>query len=100
MLHSTPRFCTPIPYVTSRLSTLAFTVTPTAMLSRLSLHDALPIFLEPDVVDVRSHEIADPKWDTHAVHRVRIPLRISDFEIGRAHVRTPVTWPSRTPSSA
>src|SRR5699024_11165485 len=27
--------------------------------------------LEPDVVDVRSHEIADPKWDTHAVHRAR-----------------------------
>src|SRR5690625_2840258 len=39
-------------------------------------------------------------WGTNAKEYMRDPFLQNQQEIGRAHVRTPVTWPSRMPSSA
>src|SRR5439155_20290814 len=72
-----------------------FTHTPTTEIYTLSLHDALPIFLVvgvPGVVDA-----GVPDRERSGNHR-RAQLRAA--QIGRAHVLTPVTWPSRMPSSA
>src|SRR5207253_9755392 len=92
----------------------------------LSLHDALPIFeclTERRIEDGNGE--AGRLWFQEARARPglksrdvqlrarrgelgatllpqfdRGPLDIRSDQIGRAHVRTPVTWPSRMPSSA
>src|SRR5207253_11464839 len=92
---------------------------PTPQPSTLSLHDALPIFNGPDDTG-RTPFLALAALDLpapvspEAFGRRAAPNLPSGFtltqegqakiagreEIGRAHVLTPVTWPSRMPSSA
>src|SRR3712207_9545344 len=95
-----------------------FNDTTTRDIYTLSLHPAIPISeavegaipplaVAAAAVDVRAVRVALPDLDQRVPHR--LPLGVEDppgqvrhlaDEIGRAHVRTPVTPISRMPSSA
>src|SRR5688572_33493128 len=100
-----------MPFHTTRaLFLVLFIDTPTPEIYTLSLHDALPIFraIEFAMHDTRTgthplHFAA--AQDTFAACAVAMCQRTfhddgDDLQIGRAHVRTPVTVKSRMPSCA
>ena len=95
-----------------------FNDTATTEIYTLSLHDALPIFLlnksKPSITKTSKGfllllekpyttkeliEFLQNFWKNFDLYGWNYPIR-PEREIGRAHVWTPVTWPSRMPSSA
>src|SRR5699024_12780156 len=75
-----------------------FAATPPPAVHTLSLHDALPIFW----ADQLRTRLGIPEFGLSPLGAEGSLLgrALSVGEIGRAHVRTPVTFRSRMPSSA
>src|SRR5207237_9243676 len=81
-----------------------FNDTSTTDIYTLSLHDALPICAADSTVVVKADGLAAGKGVIVAPSRPAAEQAVRELmnggEIGRAHVRTPVTLESRMPSSA
>src|SRR5205085_12602163 len=99
------------------LCLFSLNVPATTDISTLSLHDALPIFIDrvreagyqPHVTrgTTRTIVAAVGSGRRHEIEALRVAPGVEDVvqiaqptENGRAHVRTPVTVKSRMPSSA
>src|SRR4051794_41549884 len=71
-----------------------FNDTATTEIYTLSLHDALPI--SGDL----TRDVGGERLGSGRLGRSPLRAQLGSAEIGRAHVCTPVTRPSRMPSSA